>query len=298
VAKAAVAKATPAAPKPVKAAKAATKATTKAAKAAAPAAPAATAPMTDAQLDARARKVEGLVGSARTSDQIHMTGGRWTAARAKQHQMIVDELWKAASGVPTDKKSIMLGGMAGAGKGTVLAQHPNADQYLVLDPDLAKEALARHGLIPDVPGHPDLSPLERAGLVHAESIHILEMLAQRAYANGTNVMWDATMGIQSSVQRRIADLRAHGYGVEGLFVNVPFNVGERRVRERYRQGQRDYMAGKGQGGRIIPGWALQGFHTGNQGTTSAATFRAIRSSFDSWELWDNSMATPVLSRKG
>ncbi len=190
--------------------------------------------------------------------------------------------------------------MSGAGKGSVLAQHPTAGQYLMLNPDDAKEALAAHDAIPAVPGHPDISPLERVGLVHQESVHIMEMLAQRAYAAGTNVMWDATMGVTHPVQRRVQDLRQNKYSIGGLFVDVPFAVGAARVKDRYRAGQREYEQGRGHGGRLVPDWVVSAARGSGGSTVNRANFDSLRrsGSFDTWELWDNSGAAPVLKRQG
>lgn len=255
---------------------------------------------TDAELDTRAKAADRAVSGTQDSASLHMRGGRWSSARAAVHQQIVDDLWKRATGVPTDHKAILVGGMSGAGKGSVLAQHPTVGQYLMLNPDDAKEALAARGLIPDVPGHPELSPLERVGLVHQESVHITEMLAQRAYAAGTNVMWDATMGVSHIVQGRVSDLRRNKYSVGGLFVDVPFAVGAARVKSRYRAGQREYEQGRGHGGRLVPDWVVAAANGSNGKTVNRANFDSLRraGSFDTWELWDNSGAAPVLKRQG
>ena len=78
-------------------------------------------------------------------------------------------------------------------------------QYLVLNPDDVKEEMARRGMVPEVEG---LAPLEGVALIHEESSHITNMLAAKAYADQTNVMWDITMAGRGSVERRLDELEA------------------------------------------------------------------------------------------
>jgi predicted kinase len=317
--KAAVKKAAPSVPTPVKAAKAAAKKAApkapvvpKAAKATpVPKAPKAAkktakapvqhpfalalpASSTDAQLDKRAARVERVVNRGTASDVTHKPNGRWSTSRAALHQQIVSELWRAAAGVPAGRQAVFTGGPSGAGKSTALALQHQPGQYLILDPDLAKEALARHGAIPGVPGHADLSPMERSTLVHAESLHITEMLAQRAYKAGTNVVWDGTMVNNGLVSMRAGDLRRHGYSVEGLFVDAPLATTKVRTAARYRQAQRDFEVGKGHGGRHVPDWVVQTTQSARSG------FDALRRSgaFDSWTAYDNGGSAPRLTGQG
>lgn len=249
---------------------------------------------TDAELDIRAKRVDRALAAGTESDITHMRNGRWTTARAKLHQKIVDELWADAANVPSGHLAIMAGGPVGAGKSTVLSQSHGAGQYLMLAPDDAKEALGRHGAIPDIPGYADLSPMERSGLVHQESLHITEMLAQRAYAAGKNVVWDGTMGNVGNVQRRVAELRKQGYSIEGLLVDVPLKVSQDRAAARYRSAQREFEQGRGHGGRVVPGWAI----SATQG--AKANFDSLRrsGSFDTWSSYDNSGAAPRLTGQG
>lgn len=281
--------AVPAAPKPPRA-----PAAKKATKAAAPSGPTGS---TDAQLIARAKRVEKVVGNGTDSTSLHMTSsGRWSTSRSNLHRQIVSEIWAAQNGdqVPTGRQAVMTGGPTGAGKSTALGLHHAPGSYLLLDPDLAKEALARHGGIPDVPGHPDLSPMERSTLVHQESMHIIEMLAQKAFASGTDVVFDGTMGNVTVTKNRITDLRQQGYKVSGLFVDAPLSITRARVASRYRQGQRDYERGVGQGGRHVPDWVLQGTTLAGGNFGSLTRGRA----FSSWESYDNSGAAPRLTGQG
>ena len=150
-------------------------------------------------------------------------------------------------------KAIIAGGLAGAGKTTVLAEHAGIDrsQYLTVNPDDIKVELAKRGLIPKVDG---LSPMEASDLVHEESSHIAKQLALRARADGKNLIWDITMSSRESTEKRISDLRADGYtSVSGIFVDIPIDVSVWLVpTPATAKAKMSYRLGKGLGGRYVP----------------------------------------------
>jgi hypothetical protein len=244
----------------------------------------------------RAKAVEGSIGSARKTIATEVThtlpGGAWHPDRDKIHREIADEVYARSAHIPNDRKAVVAGGLGGAGKTTVLTKYAGVktDDYLTLNPDDIKEEFAKRNLIPEVPGH-DLSPMERAALVHEESSRVTQLIAKKAYADGKNVMWDITMSSQGSVQARLDALKKHGYtDVRGVFVDIPTEVSVSRAMSRYERGQKAYMtSGKGLGGRYVPPVIIRAQKTSSGGTINRANFEDMKNQFSSWSVYDNSV---------
>jgi hypothetical protein len=153
-------------------------------------------------------KAAGLQTHARHSlDGDHEV---WTDDRAVLHNEIIDHLYAGARDVPCEYRAILAGGLPGAGKTTVLAEHAGIDrsQYLMINPDVIKTELVDRGMVPSIDG---LSPMEATELAHEESSHIAKRLADRAHADGRNLIWDITMSTGASTRGRIEQLRKAGY---------------------------------------------------------------------------------------
>src|SRR5262249_38490098 len=133
-------------------------------------------------------------------------GEAWAPSRREIHGMIIEYFYSHGAVVPCEHKAIIAGGLAGAGKTTVLDNYTALDrsQYLTINPDEIKSEMAKRGLIPVVDG---LAPMEASDLAHEESSHIAKQLATRAMADGKNLIWDITMSARASADRRIEDLR-------------------------------------------------------------------------------------------
>ena len=150
--------------------------------------------------------------------------------------------------------------------------------------------MAKQGLIPEVPGHPDLSPMERAALVHEESSRITSLVADMALRDGKNMMWDITMSSESSVAKRVAALKAAGYQeINGVFVDIPVEVSVNRAMSRYRRGADGYRAGKGPGGRFVPPAIIRAQRTSTGETINRGVFDKIKGEFSQWSMYDNSV---------
>jgi predicted kinase len=212
---------------------------------------------------------------------------RWTRDRRQLHNEIVDAFLDEASRVPNDHKAIVAGGLAGAGKTTVLADHAGIDrsQYLTINPDAIKEEMARRGMIPEVAG---LSPMEASDLVHPESSHIAKQLAARATAEGKNLIWDITMSSRDSVEDRLNKLQDSGYNsIAGIFVDIPIDVSLARADARHREGEDDYRAGEGLGGRFVPPELITSQVDEQWGSQNRRIFEELKPRFDQWTLFDN-----------
>jgi hypothetical protein len=272
-----------------------------------------TGPLTDEQFAARTTLVSNVMNDARKTLSTDITHtdehGGWDPERDALHREVAAALYAKAANVPTDGQAVIAGGLGGAGKSTVLRKFANIDQskYLTVNPDDIKEELARRGKIPEVPGHPELSPMERAPLVHEESSRIARMVADRAYADRRNMIWDITMSSQASVESRVTAMRGAGYtGIKGIFVDVPVESSAskagavERAMTRYRSGVDQFNAGSGLGGRFVPPSVIRAQLTSTGATVNREVFDAKRDIFDSWSVYDNSTrgGTPKLVASG
>ncbi len=253
-------------------------------------------PLTDAEYAEHLAEVETKLDEARatglmtnrmfTTDQSKTV---WSYERRLLHDEIIETAYAASAAVPCEAKAILVGGLSGAGKTTVLRDDAGIDlsKYVVLNPDVIKEEMARRGLIPEVDS---LSPLEASDLVHEESSHVARRLGHRAQADGKNVIWDVTMGRAESVQARIDDLRAAGYTrIEGIFVDISIEASLRRAESRHRQGLEDYRAGIGFGGRYVPAELIKSHADAEWGTQNRRNFESIKERLDTWCRYDNSV---------
>jgi predicted kinase len=253
-------------------------------------------PLTDAEYAEHLAEVESKLDKARAAGlmtyiqhTIDPANEFWSDEREKLHDEIVAQMYESSSSVPCERLAVLAGGLAGAGKTTVLKDHAGLDlsQYLVLNPDRVKEELARRGLVPSVNG---LSPLEASDLVHEESSHITRRLATRALGDGKNVIWDITMSRAASTEKRIQELRAAEYTrIDGVFVDIPIDVSLRRAEARHREGQESFRAGDGFGGRYIAPRLIMDQADNVWGSQNRRNFELVKDHFNFWQRYDNSL---------
>lgn len=250
--------------------------------------------LTREELVARSKRVKQVVGAARkklSTQKTHTIAyDVWSPERDAQHRQIVDEVYARYANVPNEGRAIIVGGPSGAGKTSTLRDSVGIgrDDYVTIDPDDMKYELARRGLVPDVPGGEDLSPMERSTLVHVESMRLARMLAQRAYRDRKNVIWDITMTDYDATNSHVKALRGHGYDrVDAVYVHVSPETSRRRVHERYAAGVNAYRRGEGEGGRYIPSAVLQDQYDQSGQPWARRTFEGLRDDFDGWVEYDN-----------
>ena len=238
---------------------------------------------------ARLDKADNEGFSSNELHTIDSKGEIWSSDRTLLHQSLLDDIYSHAADVPCNHEAIVAGGLSGAGKTTVLADHPEIDRskYLTINPDAIKEEMARSGLIPEVEG---LSPMEASELVHEESSHLARQLAIRAQGDGKNLIWDITMSDLAKTQQRITSLRESGYTkVDAIFVQIPIETSLRRTEARYWEDQDKWFAGEGLGGRLIPPEVILRQADEEWGSGNRKTFEAIKEIVNSWEIKDNSI---------
>lgn len=252
-------------------------------------------PVTDAYWSERIDDVRADLDNAQCaglpSNRTHTidkAGKIWSEERDLIHEAIIEDVYKAAEDVPNEHKAIIAGGLGGAGKTTVLSERAGIDlsKYLTINPDNIKEELAERGLIPEVAG---LTPMEASDLVHEESSHIAKRIAHRAEADGKNVIWDITMSSYDSTKDRIDNLRADGYSVEGIFVDIPIELAISRADDRHREGHEKWLAGNGLGGRYVPPEVITAQADPDWGSKNRKTFERVCGLFDRWSRYDNSV---------
>jgi predicted kinase len=255
-----------------------------------------TRPLTDAEhaqhvADVKSRLAHAQAVGLATHVLYTMDLGNevWSHDRRLLHDALLQALYTRAAGVPSERRAILVGGLPGAGKTTVLGQHTHVDlsRYLTINPDQIKEELALRGLIPQVD---ELTPMEAARLAHEESSDIAKRLAHRAQADGKNMIWDVTMSRPRSSADRIAALAAAGYGrVDAIFVDVPVGVSLQRADARHRAGHDAYRAGSGVGGRFVPREVILAQADPTWGSVNRATFELVKNWFTTWTRYDNSV---------
>jgi predicted kinase len=267
------------------------------------AAPGQYAPLTDEQYAVHARdvqeKVNAAAGKGQATSVLHSRDGgySWLPQRALEHQQILQDFLARQVSVPSEHRALVMGGLGGAGKTTVLKQIPDISlrDYAVVNPDDFKAELARRGLVPEVAG---LSPLEASPLVHDESSYLADQAARLLAERGKNIAWDITMADEASVSQRLAALEQHGYTTRGVFVDSPVERAVQRAAKRYRQGLEAYREGRDPlGGRYVPPDLIRSQEVVRGITRNKLVFEALKSRFADWQLWDNNGTAPRLAEK-
>lgn len=228
---------------------------------------------------------------------------------AQQQELVRDFLAGVRAGgkkatpydqIPRQNKAILAGGLSGSGKTTILDDPRtgvNRHEYLGNNVDDLKELAAERGMVPSDEHYPELaglSPMERTPLIHYEMQDLMDQIAARALKDGTNIIYDYTMAKPAAVERSLTDLKGHGYGVGGLFVEVGPEEALSRVLHRHRSGEEDYAQKKGSGGRPVPSYvsAAQKSTNPNFKSINAENFDKYAKTpgaFDQgWIMYDNS----------
>lgn len=249
--------------------------------------------------DAHVDYVEWVLTVTPTTEELFkQADGQWVPDRVRQQDAVMDEYWQRHGGdsVPREGRAIIAGGVPGAGKTTVLNSQPGIERgrYFNVNPDDVKEVMAVRSMIPVITG---LSPMEASAHVHWEASMLAKRLAERAYGEKVNVLWDITMNSDSSVANRMADLRAAGYRqIDAVFVDTPLQIAKLRVIQRWREGQERYWAGEGLGGRYVPLEIIDMSQPGEPGFSSRnqEIFYRFRNDFTSTVEYDNSGGEPIV----
>lgn len=229
--------------------------------------------------------------------------GEWSPERLAQQEQLLEDIWYAhAVNVPNQGRAIFSGGLGGAGKGFALGKVHKVDtdadwerpgqqhEFLTINPDTIKAMMAQRGMIPlDV--DPNLTPMELSPLAHEEASELAERLAERAYMERKNIVWDFTMASEKSVvAKRLNPMREHGYDqVTAMFVDTTVERSIEQATKRWKRGMTEFIGGKGDGGRFLPSGATNDNRpTGDKFLSkNRETFEAVKDKFDGYVLMEN-----------
>jgi predicted ABC-type ATPase len=264
-------------------------------------------PLTDAEYAAHVEWLNQTLVDARAAglayeDAFRDSNGQWSTEREEYFEEIVDELYaeltvkKDGTTKPLDKKSLLLGGLPGAGKTSILMDAVGGaealDDWVQVNSDIFKEKIAMRGDAPSIPG---VGQLETADLIHKQSSRLALLLESRLIAEGYNVIFDGTMG-GDPPPVSIPDLRQWGYSVDGIFVDVPIDTSLQRVQDRHRRGidrLRNPDSDDTVGGRYVPSQIIEKNRVGDS-TRNIINFNDLTGSMDRWASYDNTSRPPVL----
>lgn len=164
----------------------------------------------------------------------------------------------------------MLAGPPGAGKGRVADTVLGADrdQYVNIDADEFKKLLLREAMAdgsyeewikpPEVRDLEEQGerfyPLELASLVHEESSMLARSLRTEMIDQGTNIIVDTVLSDPDKAVELGRQLADAGYQVTVVDVEVPFEVSQDRIVQRWQHAMQEAEAGKADalGGRWVP----------------------------------------------
>ncbi len=193
----------------------------------------------------------------------------YTPERGRLHERLLAEAWTERPGVRADRRAIVLAGPPGAGKSTIREKvlGPQEDRWLFVDADEFKRKLlaeaVRDGsyeahLKPPAIKEREAAgeafyPLELAALVHEESSYLATRLRDEALSTGTNVVLDAVLSNSDKAVALGRILERAKYRVEVIDVEVPYEVSELQITQRWREAYEGALtSGDGLGGRWVP----------------------------------------------
>lgn len=181
----------------------------------------------------------------------------WTGDRNRQQGRLVAEMYAGAAAVPCERVAVIAGGLPGADKDTALADAGvDRSRYLTVSIDAVLARMAAAELIPQADG---LSPLGRAGLVHAEAQYLAKRVGLLALMDGRNLILDISLASWRAAEAWTYGLRFADYAVNAVFADIGIDEAVRRSAEARRYGEDQFKQGRGFGGRDIPAdaiWAL------------------------------------------
>lgn len=153
----------------------------------------------------------------------------WDRGRTEAHLRLVDSLMAGYKDVPQDRRAVIMAGPPGSGKstvlkveGTALGVNEGAANYATINPDDMKAEIIKAGLVPsEYSTDSKLGPLETAALLHSESRHLKDMLQERLYSQGYNVILDGTFGDPNpdNEAKKVRLLESLDYEVFGALVD-------------------------------------------------------------------------------
>ncbi len=179
----------------------------------------------------------------------------WTGERARQQRLLVAAVYRAAAGVPCERRAAIAGGLPGADKAAALDRAGlDRARYFTVSIDAILDRMAAAGLIPQSNGQ---SPLERAGPVHAEAQYLAKRVLLRALMDGRNLILDISLASWRAAEAWTYALRFADYEITAVFADIGVDDAVRRADEARQRGEEEFRRGHGHGGRVIPAAAIR-----------------------------------------
>lgn len=168
-----------------------------------------------------------------------------------------------------ERQALVLAGPPGAGKGSVADRvlGEAKSSYVNIDADEFKAALLRQAIVdgsyeswikPTAVRELEAAgerffPMELAALVHEESSRLSVRQRAAMARAGTNIIVDTVLGSGASATELGTQLERAGYSVHVVDVEVPFEVSEERIVQRWAEAITAAEAGQDPlGGRWVP----------------------------------------------
>lgn len=201
-----------------------------------------------------------------------------TPDRLELHKSLITQVRNSAPDVEQDRMAVVLAGPPGAGKSTVRKSVLGDDdqKYLVIDADDFKAALLDQArkdgsyedwIKPDAVKELEANtgetfyPMELASLVHEESSMLAKQLRADSLERGDNLVVDTVLSNAAGAVQLGSQLQKAGYEVRVIDVEVPYEVSEQRIRDRWLEARQEAEQASGQssdqaaqplGGRWVP----------------------------------------------
>jgi chloramphenicol 3-O-phosphotransferase len=200
----------------------------------------------------------------------YRSNGSRKAGRRATHERIKAAVVSQSPNAKDEGRALVLAGPPGAGKGRVADTVLGADRdhYVNIDADEFKKLLLREAMADGSyeewikpPAVRDLEaqgerfyPLELASLVHEESSMLARALRTEMIDQGTNIIVDTVLSDPDKAVELGAYLGEAGYQVTVVDVEVPFEVSQDRIVQRWQHAMQEAEAGKADalGGRWVP----------------------------------------------
>jgi hypothetical protein len=179
----------------------------------------------------------------------------WTGERARQQLLLVTQMYRAADGVPCERRAAIAGGLPGADKAAALDRAGlDRTRYLTVSIEAILNRMAAVGLIPEADG---LSPLGRSSQVHAEAQYLAKRVLLRALIDGRNLILDISLASWRAAEAWTYALRFADYEMTAVFAEIGVDEAVRRAEEARLRGEEEFTRGHGHGGRAIPAAAIR-----------------------------------------
>ena len=160
--------------------------------------------------------------------------GKYQAHRSRLHNKLVREAVDKGKVAKDNEQPeiILMGGGGASGKGTILSKLQDdgevaKDGWVHIDPDEVKKALPEYKKIQDAGDY------RAAGVVHAESSHVGDLMRDLAIKERRNVIIDKVMGQEAKGLALIQKFKDAGYKVRLIGVTIDPEEALFRALERY-----------------------------------------------------------------